>query len=49
MSKNAIWGGKGLFDLYVHIAVHHQMKSEELFKQGRNMEAECDTDTMEVY
>ena len=25
--QEASWGGKGLFSLYLHIAVHHQRKS----------------------
>jgi hypothetical protein len=35
----AIWGEKCLFDLCFHIPVHHQSKSGQEFKQGRNLKA----------
>jgi hypothetical protein len=37
--KEASWGGKGLFSLHFHIAVHHQRKSEQELTKGRNLEA----------
>jgi hypothetical protein len=40
----AIWGGKGLFSLCFHITVHHQRKSGQELKQGRNLEAGADTE-----
>ena len=36
--QNASGGGKGLFSLYLHIAVHYQRKSGQELKQGRNLE-----------
>ena len=42
------WGGKGLLSLHFHIAVHHQRKSGLEPKQGRNLEAGVDAETMEV-
>jgi hypothetical protein len=32
------WGGKGLFSLYFHTAVHHQRKSGLELKQVRKQE-----------
>jgi hypothetical protein len=32
------WGGKGLFSLHFHIAVHHQRKSGLELKQARKQE-----------
>jgi hypothetical protein len=34
----AIWGGKGLFSLHFHIAVHHQRKPGLELKQVRKQE-----------
>jgi hypothetical protein len=42
------WGGKGLFNLYFHNAVHHQRKSGQELKQGRNLEAGADSEAMEA-
>lgn len=42
-----IWGGEGLFKLLYHITVSHQRKSGQDLKQGRDLEAEIDTDVME--
>jgi hypothetical protein len=33
------WGKTGLFSLHFHIAVHHQRKSGQELKCGRNREA----------
>jgi hypothetical protein len=41
------WGGKDLFSLYFHIAVHHQRKSGLELKQVRNLKAGYDVDAME--
>jgi hypothetical protein len=40
--QEASWGGKGLFSLHFHIAVHHQKKSGQELTQGRNLEAGAD-------
>ena len=45
----ASWGGKGLFSLCFHIAVHHQRKSGQELTQGRNLEAGADAEAMEGY
>ena len=37
--QEASWGGKGLFSLHFHIAVHHQRKSGQELMQGRNLKA----------
>ena len=37
-SQDASWGGKGLFSLHFHTAVHHQMKSGLELKQIRKQE-----------
>ena len=36
--QEASWGGKGLFSLHFHIAVHHQRESGLEFKQVRKQE-----------
>jgi hypothetical protein len=36
--QEASWGGKGLFSLHFHIAVHHQRKSGLEIKQVRKQE-----------
>jgi hypothetical protein len=36
--QEASWGGKGLFSLHFHIAVHHQTKSGLEIKQVRKQE-----------
>jgi hypothetical protein len=36
--QEASWGGKGLFSLHFHIAVHHQRKSGLELKQVRKQE-----------
>jgi hypothetical protein len=36
--QEASWGGKGLFSLHVHVAVHHQRKSGLELKQVREQE-----------
>ena len=41
------WGGKGLFGLHFHITVHHQRKSEQELKQGRDLETGADAEAME--
>ena len=38
--QEASWGGKGLFSLYFHIAVHHQKKSGLELKQDIGADAE---------
>jgi hypothetical protein len=35
MTEDASWGGKGLFSLQFHVAVHHQKKSGLEIKQVR--------------
>ena len=45
--QKAIWGGKGLFGLYFHIAVHHWMNSGQELKQGKNLEADADAEVIE--
>jgi len=42
----ANWGGKGVFISNFHITVHHQRKSGQEFKQGRNLEAGADAEAM---
>ena len=39
-------GGKGLFGLYFLITVHHQRKSGQELKQGKNLEAGVDVEAM---
>jgi hypothetical protein len=41
------WGGKGLFNLHFHSAVHHQRKSGHELTQGGNLEAGADAEAME--
>ena len=36
--QEASWGGKDLFSLHFHIAVHHQRKSGQELTQGRNLQ-----------
>jgi hypothetical protein len=36
--QEASWGGKGLFSLHFHVAVHHQRKSGLVIKQVRKQE-----------
>ena len=38
MTKKQVWGGKGLFSLHFHIAVHHHRKSGMELKQVRKQE-----------
>jgi hypothetical protein len=45
--QEASWGGKKLFSLHFHIAVHHQRKSGPELTQLRNLEAEADAEAME--
>ena len=45
--QKSSWGGKGLFSLYFHIAVHHWKKSGEEFIQRRSLEAGADVEAME--
>jgi hypothetical protein len=45
--QKASWGGKCLFSLHFHIGVHHQRKSGQALKQGRNLEAGADAEAME--
>jgi hypothetical protein len=45
--QKASWGEKDLYDLPFHITVHHQRKPDQELKQGRNLEAEADTEAME--
>jgi hypothetical protein len=40
-------GRKGLFGLCFHIVVHHQSRSVQKSKQGRNLEAEANAEAME--
>jgi hypothetical protein len=43
MTKKVSWGGKGLFSLHFH----HERKSGQKLKQGRNLEAGADAEAME--
>jgi hypothetical protein len=45
--QKASWGGKSLFSLHFHIAVHHQRKSGQELMQGRNLKTGADAETME--
>ena len=45
--REASWGGKGLFSLHFHIAVHHQRRSGQELTQGRILEAGADAEVME--
>jgi hypothetical protein len=47
LGQEASWGGKGLFRIHFHIAVHHQAKSGQELKQGRNLEAGVDAEANE--
>jgi hypothetical protein len=47
MTKKASWGGKGLFSLQFHTAVHHQRKSGLELTQGWNLKAEANAEAME--
>jgi hypothetical protein len=44
--KEASWGGKGLFSLHLHTAVHHQCKSGHKLTQGRNSQVGADAEAM---
>jgi hypothetical protein len=44
LDQKASWGGKGLFNLHFHIAVHHQRKSGMELTQGRILEAGADAE-----
>jgi hypothetical protein len=44
--QEASWGGKGLFSLHIHIAVHHQRKSGQELTHSRNLEAGVDAEAM---
>jgi hypothetical protein len=46
--QKASWGGKGLFGLHFHIALHHWRKSGQELKQGRILEAGAGTEFMEL-
>jgi hypothetical protein len=41
------WGRKGLSGLNYYITVHHQRKSGQELKQGRNLAGEADAEAME--
>ena len=41
------WGRKVLFNLYFHIAAHHQKKIGQELKQASNPEAGADAEVME--
>ena len=45
--QEASWGGKGLFSLHFHTAVHQQRKSGLELTQGRNLEAGADAEAVE--
>jgi hypothetical protein len=42
-----IWGGEDLFGLNLNITVHHQRKSEQILRYGRNLEAGANTGAKE--
>jgi hypothetical protein len=44
MTKNQV--ERDVFSLHFHTAVHHQRKSAQELKQGRNLEAGADTEAM---
>ena len=44
---NTTWGGKGLFDFYFSVTIHHQMKSGQELEQARNLEAGAEAEAME--
>jgi hypothetical protein len=46
MTKKQVGGGKDLFSLHIHIAVHQRKSGQEL-TQGRKLEAEVDAESME--
>ena len=43
------WERKGLFGLHFDIVFRHWKKSKQEIKQGRNLEAETEAETMEEY
>jgi hypothetical protein len=46
--QKASWGGKGLFNLYSHIAVHHQRNSGQIQdNSGRILDAGADREAIE--
>jgi hypothetical protein len=45
--QEASWGGKGLFSLHFHSAVHHQRKSGLELTQGGSLEAGVQAEIME--
>jgi hypothetical protein len=47
LTKKSKLGGKGLFSLHFHIALHHQRKSGLELTQDRNLEAGADAEAME--
>ena len=47
MAEKQVSGGKGLFGLHLHIAVHQQGKSGQELTQGMNLEAGADAEAME--
>jgi hypothetical protein len=46
-NQEASWGGKDLFSLHFHTAVHHRRKSGLELTQGRGLEAGADAEAME--
>ena len=46
-NQKANWGARGLFNLHFDIAVHHQRKLWQNFKQERILEAGADAEAME--
>jgi hypothetical protein len=42
----ANWGGKGLFGLHFHTAIHHWRKLGQKLNQGRNLKVGADAEAM---
>ena len=47
MTQKQTGGKKGLSGLYFHIAAHHQRKSGQELRLGRNLEAGADAEVIE--
>lgn len=45
--QKASWGGKSLFCLFFHTAIHHQGKSAQELTQGRKLQGRVDAEPMD--
>lgn len=45
--QKASWGGKSLFCLFFHTAIHHQRKSAQELTQGRKLQTRVDAEPMD--